>query len=174
MNNFIILILALFYSITLNADNYYKPSFNCNNIENGTIIEYVICTNKKLSNLDNIVSDLYKQTIDKNLSLKNDQKNWLKKRNQCKTVSCLINSYLKRENSLNNTLLNAKFNSHLQKLMKREKKNIGELYCKDSKKDKYENYTNCESFLQLQKKNVMVIQLFQCIKSNRIQIFVKN
>jgi uncharacterized protein YecT (DUF1311 family)/peroxiredoxin family protein len=87
------------------ADDYFKPSFDCQNIKG--YVENSICNNEKLGHLDNIVSELYKQLIElsSNNNLKQNQKQWLLKRNNCQTISCIEESYINRENYLGELLI---------------------------------------------------------------------
>lgn len=104
-----ITILIVVFGNILIADSYFKPSFDCSKISNKQFIEYSICANSTLSELDNIISELYKQLLEvnknKEFNIRVDQRKWLKERNSCKTITCIENFYLRRENYLGNLLV---------------------------------------------------------------------
>jgi uncharacterized protein YecT (DUF1311 family) len=76
------------------------PSFGCDG--KLTSIESFICRNQHLSNLDSILSKLYK--LNKTNDSTNRQRAWLRERNDCKSSSalklCLIQSYNQRISDL--------------------------------------------------------------------------
>ncbi|MBV1910663.1 MAG: hypothetical protein KUG78_15275 [Kangiellaceae bacterium] len=73
--------------------NRIEPSFNCN--ASLSYIEKTICDSLVLSNLDLIMSKLYK--ISTSVTKKSEQRKWLRKRNKCELDapirSCLVQSY---------------------------------------------------------------------------------
>lgn len=79
----------------------YQTSFNCNLVKKNSI-EYKICTNKKLSKLDQELSSVYKKlkkVIGKdNPQLVNDQKYFLQEREACNSTYCLKELYKKQTN----------------------------------------------------------------------------
>jgi len=75
------------------------PSFDCE--KSASVVEKLICNNRRLSLLDIELESNYKQiksqyTGDKAKPLTLDQRNWLRQRNSCKSVDCLIGSYNRR------------------------------------------------------------------------------
>jgi len=93
MGKIIILITVLLTCILANDKvEFYSPSFSCEKVKQGSI-EYKICVDKELSNLDNKMTKIYLDVryIDK--SIKTYQLNWLQKRNSCVDVNCLKERY---------------------------------------------------------------------------------
>jgi len=91
---FILLLLLCYSSGTLAA------SFDCSKAKSA--VENVICQNEELSALDMDLTRLYKSLClivepDNVKSIQEDQRKWLKKRNQCETsseiVKCVFDSY---------------------------------------------------------------------------------
>lgn len=84
-----LLTLVLLLTITL-----FGASFDCSKAK--TDVEKTICSDKELSVIDENLSKVFKEVIkttkDKN-QLKNKQFAWMKERNECKDVKCLIDSY---------------------------------------------------------------------------------
>ena len=84
---------------------FYTPSFNCSTF-NKNSVEYKICTNKELSKLDFKMSKLYhkigKLQIGKKYSpiFINQQREWLKIRNDCLNINCLKKKYREKINYL--------------------------------------------------------------------------
>lgn len=75
------------------------PSFNCS--KTNSVVEKMICADKKLSSLDTLVAMSYSKMKladigDKRDQLTTDQRTWLKQRNACKTTQCLDESYRNR------------------------------------------------------------------------------
>ena len=72
----------------------FGASFDCSKAK--TNVEKMICSDKELSVMDENLSKVFKEAIkytkEKN-QLKNEQFAWMKKRNGCKDVKCLIDSY---------------------------------------------------------------------------------
>lgn len=94
----LIILLLTYSTLVFGSDAFFKPSFKCENVKKSSI-EYLICKNKEVAELDKSLSDLYTQAlkIDQK-TLKVNQKAWLKNvRNSCKTTSCLKSVYFKRE-----------------------------------------------------------------------------
>lgn len=105
MKKFILIKLFIFFNILI-ANEQFSPSFDCSNVKKETV-ESHICDNENLSLLDNTLAELYKQAYELNLNnnLKQSQKKWLKKRDNCKTISCIQKSYLERVDYLGNLLV---------------------------------------------------------------------
>ncbi len=81
------------------------PSFNCAKVTGG--IEKVICDSHELSQLDLVLSKVYKtaKAIDPNI--KHEQRLWIKQRNKCKgekQLICLKKSYKARIEALHITI----------------------------------------------------------------------
>ena len=91
-------------SLTLLSFSAFGASFNCDHSSKN--IEYIICANKQLSQMDEVLSQEYKEAklvIQKNeiKSLIQEQRDWLKKdRNECVGDRCLINAYFSRISTL--------------------------------------------------------------------------
>jgi uncharacterized protein YecT (DUF1311 family) len=72
-------------------------SFDC--AKASTLVESAICSDPELSSLDDSLAALYTQTLRHSSSIsqvKDSQRDWLKKRNQCKSEQCLKIAYQKR------------------------------------------------------------------------------
>ena len=78
---------------------FYNPSFDCGKVKKDSV-EYMICTNEILSLQDNILTNAYnsltKLTKLNIKKIKDEQKNWLINRKQCKDYKCLKVSYENR------------------------------------------------------------------------------
>ncbi len=82
---------------------YSQPSFDCNKAISS--VEKIICTSKKLSDLDRYLTQIYKEArhTGGSESLKNlleTQRMWLRLRNQCRDEVCLIKAYEFRLDSI--------------------------------------------------------------------------
>lgn len=84
---------------------FYNPSFDCSKVKKDTV-EYMICMNEILSLQDNILTNtcnsLTKLTKLNIKKIKDEQKNWLINRKQCKDYECLKISYENRIKQFNN------------------------------------------------------------------------
>ena len=73
-------------------------SFDC--AKAATYVETAICDNQDLSRLDEDAAHLFAEAIKRNVGteaeLRENQKAWLKKRNQCGTEDCILSTYLDR------------------------------------------------------------------------------
>lgn len=98
----------VFVLITFNlwATELYKPSFDCSKVAHGSI-EYKICTDKELAQLDYELSRIYKGFYYLTKEIQKDQSIWLKKRNLCKDIDCIKESYQRRVQELTLSLSNA-------------------------------------------------------------------
>src|SRR5690606_2185349 len=75
----------------------HAASFDCSRAENKA--EILICGVPELSALDVKLAKLYRQAreaVSDRVELRNQQRAWLKERNQCDHVACLQNLYQKR------------------------------------------------------------------------------
>lgn len=85
--------------ISLSIAQYsFAVSFDCKNASNN--IEKSICNNNELSDLDDVMSIVYKNLNQNDISIKNNQKNWISHRNKCEDLNCIKKSYLGRLNNL--------------------------------------------------------------------------
>ncbi len=81
----------------------HAASFDC--AKASTTVEKAICSNAELSALDDRLSAAYKAALTDTLdpaSVKTSQREWVKARNACKTVSCLQEAYRGRIAALGN------------------------------------------------------------------------
>ncbi len=72
-------------------------SFDCGKAK--TKVEHLICDNTELENLDDGMAAVYKATLQEHAQpdlVKQAQKHWLKKRNNCKDVGCVKKAYMSR------------------------------------------------------------------------------
>ncbi|MDN5072077.1 hypothetical protein PJV94_04655 [Aliarcobacter butzleri] len=99
-------IILIFFVNLIYAQNieFYKPSFDCENIKKDSI-EYKICIDEILSLQDSILTNIYNSLIKLrklNINkLKDEQRIWLINRNQCKDYKCIKISYEERIKQLN-------------------------------------------------------------------------
>jgi uncharacterized protein YecT (DUF1311 family) len=76
------------------AVGHFSPSFDCSKAS--TIQEKLICSDEELAMFDAELSELYKQCLERledKESLKENQRNWLRFRNQCENKECLFGAY---------------------------------------------------------------------------------
>lgn len=90
--------------ISSNIENQEKvqPSFDC--INASSEVEHLICSNNALALKDIELSSAYRlklQTTEDKGGLKAEQIQWLRSRNACSTVNCLLNRYEQRLAELN-------------------------------------------------------------------------
>lgn len=83
---------------------FYNPSFDCSKVKKDSV-EYMICISEVLSLQDSILTNTYNSLIKLtklNINkIKNEQKNWLINRKQCKDYKCLKVSYENRIKQFN-------------------------------------------------------------------------
>ena len=96
------LISWIIFIMTSFSTTTYAASFDCQKAT--TLIEKEICTDNKLSKLDEQLAVIYKSTLKNSANpsaFKKQQRQWLKsKRNKCQTAACLKLTYQVRINSL--------------------------------------------------------------------------
>lgn len=76
-------------------------SFDCEKA--ASKVEKLICSNEKLSSLDDQLNSTYKKSLENNAisdEIKQSQKKWMKARNGCSDTACVQLSYEKRLNEL--------------------------------------------------------------------------
>jgi uncharacterized protein len=87
------------------SSNSYPASFDC--AKASIQIEKTICSEKQLSKLDDLLSQVYKKaalSAANKSALKMEQRSWLKNiRNICQTAGCLENAYKERITALSST-----------------------------------------------------------------------
>jgi uncharacterized protein YecT (DUF1311 family) len=90
--------MFLFFGSMLFSFYSYSASFDCAKVS--TDIERQICGNKKLSDLDETLGNLYKSIMEKTPAPEDSkmrQRDWIKGwRNTCKDMKCLENAYSTR------------------------------------------------------------------------------
>jgi uncharacterized protein len=101
---------VLFMLFMLFSVSSFGASFNCTKAVSW--VETAICTDKQVSDLDELLLSSYKKalsgTADVN-SLKAAQRDWLKSvRDVCKDIACLKEAYTSRLNELNESVASAK------------------------------------------------------------------
>lgn len=81
--------------ILLTDSNFViAAGFDCTKASN--TVEKLVCSDEKLSQLDDELTDVYKQAIKNSPNLKKEQINWLKTVRKCKDVGCITNLYNSR------------------------------------------------------------------------------
>ncbi len=107
---FLVLLLLSSLSFVYADDvHFYNPSFDCSKVKKDSV-EYMICVNKDLSYFDWAMGKIYNNLLedsilDKKIALKEEQKNWLKNRDNCNEYKCIRNLYVKRISFLQNEFL---------------------------------------------------------------------
>ncbi len=108
MNHRVIRTLGFFVLVFLNAPAQ-GASYDCS--ANNTAIEAMICKDANLSKKDSDMAAIYKELLGRELlaetrkGLTLSQRDWLKKRNACKVVSCLNDIYDERIDYLSTSAL---------------------------------------------------------------------
>ena len=95
----------IYFLILSSAVSVEAASFNCSLAQ--TAIEKTICSNPEISKADELLSTLYSNIKGQSRyanDLTENQHAWLKKRNSCKTDSCVLETYKAREAELNGWL----------------------------------------------------------------------
>lgn len=91
------------------SNSVYSASFDCTKAK--TLAETVICSNPQLSDLDELLMNSYKKTLERSEgdeTIKTAQRDWLKNsRNKCQTVECLKQAYTTRIAELNEVVATA-------------------------------------------------------------------
>ena len=138
----------LFLFFILGFCNFvFSASFDCSKLLSD--VENMICSNSELSSLDDNLSKIYKKTLDVTENkeyLKSEQKIWVKKRNECKSIDCLRESYNNRIINLNKNNFNVKANKSVQE-EKNSKKYAGVILGENIKN--YESYIHASSFYDI-------------------------
>jgi uncharacterized protein len=107
MKKIIVLTIVLIVNILASDVKFYSPSFDCSKVKENSI-EYKICIDEKLSQLDINLSKIYNSFYLITKEIKEDQRAWIKKRNQCKENQCIQKLYQKRIEELKTSLDNQK------------------------------------------------------------------
>lgn len=138
----------LFLFFILGFCNFvFSASFDCSKLLSD--VENMICSNSELSSLDDNLSKIYKKTLDVTENkeyLKSEQKIWVKKRNECKSIDCLKESYNNRIINLNKNNFNVKANKSVQE-EKNSKKYAGVILGENIKN--YKSYILASSFYDI-------------------------
>ena len=97
-----VLILAAATSLLFTTFSSQAASFNCKKASNAT--ERAICANQRLNEADTKLDSTYTILMrfdGDNQRIKQDQKNWLRGRNQCGSrVACISEEYQHRQTEL--------------------------------------------------------------------------
>lgn len=102
-------LLGVLLGMILGATLSHAASFDCTKAS--TLVEQALCTNPKLSRLDEDIAVLYREAVRKDASIRTDQLNWLKQRNLCRNESCLIQAHEQRLSELAD--FNVRYDRHL-------------------------------------------------------------
>ena len=87
-------LLGVLLGVTLGASLSHAASFDC--ARAASLVEQAVCTNPRLSRLDEDLASLYKEAVRKDATVRTDQLNWLKQRNLCRNEPCLVGAYEQR------------------------------------------------------------------------------
>ena len=128
----------------------FGASFNCSKASSE--VEVMICSDSKLSVLDDNLSKTYKQVLsesDNKEHLKLEQMKWIKIRNNCDTIDCLKKSYDNRILNLKNNSLDFENNNSKidKKSLNNSKKYAGVILGENIKN--YESYIHASSFYDI-------------------------
>jgi len=88
------LLQSLYFLVIFIPFTTLAASFDCSKAY--TPIEQAICNNKVLSDLDVEVAAQYSNVRRLRPDIVEDQKLWIKQRNTCQTINCLVSSYTNR------------------------------------------------------------------------------
>ena len=93
--------LPLYFALMLTTQTALAASFDCSQARNWT--EKAICSDKQLSDLDELLLASYKKAVaHSGDAVKYQQREWLKySRNSCQDIDCLKAAYTQRLNELN-------------------------------------------------------------------------
>ena len=87
--------------------NSYAASFDCKKAT--TLVEQAICSNQKLSNLDQQLATMYKKALANSPNqeaLRERQREWLNlERNSCQEIACIKDAYLSRLTELRDSTM---------------------------------------------------------------------
>ncbi|MCX7091980.1 MAG: lysozyme inhibitor LprI family protein [Methylobacter sp.] len=92
-----LLFITISVGILLFTLESHAAGFNC--AKASTFVEKTICSEKQLSDLDDLLAQTYKKAasnVTDKKTLKSEQLVWLKNRNQCKDTDCLKDVYEER------------------------------------------------------------------------------
>lgn len=91
-------VLILTAALTvIGGGSSFAASFDCGKAS--TLVEKAICSDERLSNLDNELGRAYKTALQNSTApadLKTEQKNWIAQRNRCTDMTCLASAYQTR------------------------------------------------------------------------------
>jgi len=95
---FITMLCLTLHVFALENKLFFNPSYDCNHVQNDKSVEWKICTSKVLSALDRELDYEYNIAISIFFAtgLKESQLDWLKHRNNCKTLACIQGTYVRR------------------------------------------------------------------------------
>lgn len=91
-------VLVLFISLVFST-SAFSASFDC--AKASTLIEKAICSDPTLGKLDEALANNYNGMLSADLgrpakSIRNEQREWISKRNKCMTRDCLVSAYRER------------------------------------------------------------------------------
>lgn len=114
--------MKIVFILLFSLGSIYGASFDCSKAS--TKVEKEICSNERVSSLDEKLARVYKTTKkifikEDKTSLVQEQRRWIKERNRCMNSSCLIEQYSQRVEELK--LYEKNYNSKKQ-LKKYERK----------------------------------------------------
>lgn len=100
-------LLLVLITLTHAEDRFYDTSYDCSKTTRGSA-ERLICTDEQLAKLDKELSNIYMSFYYVTNEIKNDQRAWMKQKNQCKDTACIQKAYESRITDLNASLNNEK------------------------------------------------------------------
>jgi len=99
----------------------YAASFDC--AKAGTTVEHLICNNNEVSRLDERLAERYihaQEYVASKEIIKKEQRSWLKIRNTCVDVPCLIMSYEERIESLDKAIVKVETDKNSDDLVSKD------------------------------------------------------
>jgi len=114
----------------------YAASFDC--AKAGTKVEKLICSNEKISQLDEEMAVTFKEAVKREpQTIKEQQRNWIKVRNSCNGENCVLEAYQNRISELNEFVRSFdKEMNYLARAKQEEQKNLDKTEFKPTDKDK--------------------------------------
>jgi uncharacterized protein len=121
-----IILCFVLTAISVFSEFVVAASFDCS-LNTLTIVESVICSDQQLSHLDDQIAIAYHSAMantSNKIMLRNQQRAWLRQRNQCNDLRCLKNIYMRRLAELSdfqNTLRQRQLEEQRQRELQAEK-----------------------------------------------------
>ena len=113
----VLMILVLVNVWGIEENKFYETSYNCSKTKVKSV-EWLVCKDEELANLDVKLSTFYRQIKDKKAltyATQSMQSKWITTKNHCKTIECIKNAYNARNIELEVSLKNLSTFSHVMR-----------------------------------------------------------